>query len=190
MHITETGIPGLRLLTPKVHRDARGFFLESYREDFFSGMGSRNRFLQDNHARSEDAGVLRGLHFQLPPMTQAKLVWVTCGSIFDVALDLREGSPTFGKWFGCTLTADSFQRLYVPRGFAHGYMTLEAGTEVMYKVDAYYAPALEQGLPWDDPDIGVRWPDITPILSEKDTRHPSFRTFRTPFRFNSEEEEA
>lgn len=190
MHITETGLPGLRLLTPQAHRDERGFFLETYRESFFDTLTHGQRFVQDNHARSEDAGVLRGLHFQLPPMTQAKLVWAVQGSIYDVAVDLREGSPTFGRWFGCTLTATSFQRIYVPRGFAHGYMTLEPGTEVMYKVDAYYAPALEQGLPWNDPDIGITWPDMTPILSAKDQRHGTFRDFRTPFSFTPDTEHA
>lgn len=190
MHITETGLPGLRLLTPQAHRDERGFFVETYRESFFDSLARGQRFVQDNHARSEDAGVLRGLHFQLPPMTQAKLVWAVRGSIYDVAVDLRKGSPTFGRWFGCTLTADSFQRIYVPRGFAHGYMTLEPGTEVMYKVDAYYAPALEQGLAWNDPDIGVTWPDIAPILSAKDQKHGTFRDFRTPFSFTPETEHA
>lgn len=185
MHITETGLPGLLLLTPKVHKDHRGFFLETYREDTFADRGITFPVVQDNHARSEEVGVLRGLHFQLPPATQSKLVWVTRGAVYDVAVDLRKGSPTFGHWFGCTLTADNFQRLFVPRGFAHGYMTLEPGTEFQYKVDAYYAPQHDRGIAWDDPDLGITWPDIAPVLSDRDRTHPRLADFDSPFTYQA-----
>jgi len=181
LQIVQTGIPGLVLLEPKVHGDHRGFFLETFRKDFLRDAGLPHDFVQDNHARSEQAGVLRGLHFQLPPATQAKLVWVTAGSVYDVAVDLRAGSPTYGKWYAVTLSASNFRRLLVPRGFAHGYMTLEPGTEFQYKVDAYYAPELDAGIIWNDPDLAIPWPDIPPVLSDKDTALPRLRDFRTPF---------
>lgn len=186
MQIIETGIPGLLRLEPRVFRDERGFFLETYRRDLFAALGVPAGFVQDNHARSEQPGVLRGLHFQLPPATQAKLVWVTRGSVFDVAVDLRAGSPTYGKWYGCELSERNFARLFVPRGFAHGYMTLEPGTEFQYKVDAYYSPERDAGIAWDDPDLGITWPDIAPalpILSDKDRRLPRLRDFQSPFTF-------
>lgn len=186
MLIEQTRIPGLFLLSPTVHRDERGFFLETFRADFFADLGFLP-FVQDNHARSEAAGVVRGLHFQSPPMAQGKLVWVLRGSIFDVAVDIRKNSPTYGQWFGATLSADNFKRLLVPRGFAHGYMTLEPGTEVAYKVDAYYAPSLDGGIPWNDPDIGITWPQIPPILSDKDKRFKPFAQFCSPFSYQQEE---
>ncbi|UZP66012.1 dTDP-4-dehydrorhamnose 3,5-epimerase [Desulfovibrio mangrovi] len=183
MQIVQTGIPGLVILEPKVHGDHRGFFIETFRRDTLQNAGLPFDFVQDNHARSEQAGVLRGLHFQLPPATQAKLVWVTSGSVFDVVVDLRAGSPTFRQWYSVTLSAQNFKRLLVPRGFAHGYMTLEPGTEFQYKVDAYYAPQMESGIVWNDPDLAIPWPDITPILSEKDNLLPKLAEFNTPFTF-------
>ena len=182
MRCAQTEFDGLLVLTPKVFRDARGFFLETWSEPVFSGLGIEARFVQDNHARSEQAGVVRGLHFQAPPHAQAKLVWVTRGAVFDVAVDLRAASPTYGKWFGCRLDEDNFMRLYIPRGFAHGYMTLEPGTEFQYKVDAPYAPQADGGLRWNDPDLAVAWPDMSPILSLKDQALPLWREFQTPFR--------
>lgn len=183
LQISQTGIPGLVVLEPKVHGDSRGFFLETFRQDFLEQAGLPCHFVQDNHAKSEHPGVLRGLHYQLPPTTQAKLVWVTQGAAYDVAVDLRTGSPTYGKWFSITLSAANFKRLLVPRGFAHGYMTLEPGTEFQYKVDAYYAPEMEAGIRWDDPDLAIPWPDIPPILSDKDKTLPGFSELNSPFRY-------
>lgn len=181
MHTKATGIPGLLLLEPRVHRDARGFFLETWREDWAATLGAPAPFVQDNHARSEAKGVLRGLHYQEPPYAQSKLVWVTRGAVYDVAVDLRASSPTFGTWFGVELTAENFLRLYVPRGFAHGYVVLEAGTEFHYKVDAYYAPEHDRGILWSDPDLGILWPEVNPVLSEKDASLPCFGEIATPF---------
>lgn len=185
MEIHQTGIPDLVVLTPKVHKDHRGFFLETFRTDLLKEAGLPHTYIQDNHARSEEKGVTRGLHFQLPGATQAKLVWVTRGSVFDVAVDLRKGSPTYGKHFCLILSAENFKRLLVPRGFAHGYMTLEEGTEFQYKVDAYYAPEKDSGIFWNDPALQIKWPDIPPILSEKDTHLPKLADFSSPFIFQN-----
>ncbi len=172
MQIRETGLPGLRILEPRVHRDARGFFLESFREEFFLRPDQPVRFVQDNHARSEDAFVVRGLHYQAPPSAQTKLVWVIRGSALDVAVDLRRSSPTFGRAFSLVLSEKNFLRLLVPKGFAHGYMTLEPGTEFLYKVDAYYDPQREGGLRWNDPTLGVDWPRCEPFVAERDANWP------------------
>ncbi len=184
MRIHATGLPGLVILEPVVHRDHRGFFLETFRKETLAQAGLPHEFVQDNHARSEQCGVLRGLHFQLPPAAQAKLVWVTRGSVLDVVVDLRRGSPTFGHHYAITLSADNFKRLLVPRGFAHGYMTLEPGTEFQYKVDALYAPQLEAGIRYNDPDLGIVWPAMPPILSDKDTVLPRLAEFESPFLFD------
>lgn len=181
MRCEQTRLADLLLLTPQVFRDERGFFLETYSEPVFRDLGIAAHFVQDNHARSAQIGVVRGLHFQLPPHAQAKLVWVTRGAVFDVAVDLRASSPTHGKWFGCRLDAENFARLYIPRGFAHGYMTLEPDTEFQYKVDAPYAPQSDSGIRWNDPDLAVAWPDCVPILSSKDQALPLWRDFQTPF---------
>lgn len=183
MRCEQTDFAGVLLLTPDVFQDERGFFLETYNEARFHEQGVEARFVQDNHARSERAGVVRGLHFQAPPHAQAKLVWVTAGAAFDVIVDLRASSATYGKWFGRRLDARNFQRLYIPRGFAHGYVTLEPGTEFQYKVDNLYASEADSGILWNDPDIGVAWPDCADIstLSAKDRRLPAWKHFRTPF---------
>ena len=186
MTIIETGIPGLLLLEPKCLRDHRGFFMETWREEWQEKLGLQHPFIQDNHARSETPGVLRGLHFQRPPLAQGKLIWVVRGAVFDVAVDLRKGSPTYGKVFTQTLTAENTLRLFVPRGFAHGYMTLEPGTEFCYKVDGYYAPEAEGGLRWDDPTLNIAWPDIPPILSEKDRLLPLLHELESPFIYQAD----
>ena len=162
----------MRILSPKVHRDHRGFFLESFREEFFQCLDDPVRFVQDNHARSEEAGVLRGLHFQAPPAAQNKLVWVSRGAAFDVVVDLRRASSTYGKSYGLVLTADNFLRLFIPKGFAHGYMTLEPGTEFHYKVDHYYSPENEGGLRWNDPALAIDWPKGEPVMTERDRNWP------------------
>lgn len=183
MQITATEFPGLMVITPKVHQDERGFFLETYRRDMFQAVGLAWDFVQANHARSEGAGVLRGLHFQAPPAAQAKLVWVTAGEALDVVVDIRKGSPTFGRHFSQVLRARDFTRLLVPKGFAHGYLTLTPGVEFQYMVDAYYAPEHEQGLAWDDPDLGIAWPVSAPVLSGKDQTLPRLKDMVSPFEF-------
>jgi dTDP-4-dehydrorhamnose 3,5-epimerase len=155
-------------LRPRVFGDARGFFLESYNALTFADAGVRGSFVQDNHSGSA-RGVLRGLHYQLPPRTQGKLVRVVLGAIFDVAVDIRRGSPHFGKWAGVRLTADAKNMIWVPPGFAHGFLTLSEHAEVLYKTTDYYAPELERSIRWDDPLIAVEWPlEGEPILSAKD----------------------
>ena len=181
MQIEQTGLEGLLVLTPKVFEDERGFFLESYNETVFTRLGLTVHFVQDNHARSEQAGVLRGLHFQRPPFAQSKLVWVTRGAVYDVAVDMRADSSTYGQWFSCRLDERNRKRLFVPHGFAHGYMTLEPGTEFQYKVDNFYSPEHDGGIRWNDPDLYISWPDQQPILSAKDTVLPFLRDFVSPF---------
>jgi len=183
MQITSTNIPDLLILTPKVFQDPRGFFLESYNRERFREAGIDCEFVQDNHAFSKDKGVLRGLHFQTPPHAQAKLVWVTRGAVFDVVVDLRKGSPTYGRWEGFLLTAENFRRLFIPKGFAHGYMTIEENTEFMYKVDAFYNPQSEGGILWNDPDLAIEWPASDVLLSDKDKRLPGWRNFESPFNY-------
>lgn len=188
MERIDTGLEGLFAIKPKVFRDERGFFLETFRDSFIHEHFGDVRFVQDNHARSERPGVLRGLHFQLPPATQAKLVRVTRGAVYDVAVDLRVGSPTYGKWYGIELSADNFLQLFVPKGFAHGYMTLAPGTEFEYKVDAYYAPDRDAGIAWNDPDLGIDWPlgdsgSAGLVLSDKDKTLPRLQDFSSPFTY-------
>jgi dTDP-4-dehydrorhamnose 3,5-epimerase len=181
----DTGLPGLFLVEPRVFRDQRGFFLESYRRSFLAEACGRDvEFVQDNHALSTTAGVLRGLHFQRPPAAQAKLVRVTRGAVLDVAVDLRTGSPTYGRSYATELSADNFLQLFIPRGFAHGYLTLTDNVEFEYKVDAYYAPEHDAGLAWNDPDLGIDWPVDGPVLSDKDRALPPFAGFVSPFVFN------
>lgn len=184
MEVSQTGLPGLVLVRPRVFQDERGFFLEGWRREKFAALGIRADFMQDNHARSGPAGVLRGLHFQRPPMAQAKLVWVTRGAVFDVAVDLRVGSPTYGRHFGVELSAENFLRLFVPKGFAHGYLTLTPDAEFQYKVDAPYSPEHDAGIIWNDPDLAVAWPAMAegrPVLSGKDKVLPGFKDFVSPF---------
>ncbi|AGW13416.1 dTDP-4-dehydrorhamnose 3,5-epimerase [Megalodesulfovibrio gigas] len=184
MQFTPTDLPGVFLLKPKVFGDERGFFMESYNARLFAEQGLNIPFIQDNHAKS-GVGVLRGLHFQRPPMAQTKLVRVTAGSVYDAVVDLRKGSPTYGQWRGFTLSAENFLQLLVPQGFAHGYVTLEPDTEFQYKVDNYYAPELDGGLRWDDPTLAIDWPVKTPNLSAKDKLLPLLSDFDSPFRFQA-----
>jgi dTDP-4-dehydrorhamnose 3,5-epimerase len=181
MRLIETALPGLVLLEPKIFRDERGFFLETYSRETFVQLGIQANFVQDNHAYSAAAFVLRGLHFQKPPHAQAKLVWVVRGRVLDVAVDLRRGSPSFGRNFCVELSADNFLRLFIPRGFAHGYVTLEPDTEFLYKVDAPFAAQSDAGILWSDPELAVPWPDCVPVLSAKDRVLPRWKDFATPF---------
>ncbi len=173
LEVTKLDIPEVMLLKTRQFGDDRGWFSESYNKQRFADAGITHDFVQDNHSYSAEAGVLRGLHFQTGDFAQTKLVRVLRGSIFDVAVDIRHGSPTYGKWVSAIISAENFTQILVPRGFAHGLLTLEPDTEVMYKVDAHYDKASDMGIRWDDPDIGIDWPTTTPPqLSEKDTVHP------------------
>jgi dTDP-4-dehydrorhamnose 3,5-epimerase len=173
----------VQLIKPKRFADERGWFAETYNPDRFAALGIDTVFVQDNHAKSVPAFVLRGLHFQRPPYAQAKLVRCVRGRIWDVAVDLRAGSPTYGRWAAAELSADNGLQLFVPVGYAHGYVTLEPDAEVEYKVSAPYAPECEAGLRWDDPDLALPWPlpPGGPILSDKDRVLPLFGTFESPF---------
>lgn len=181
MDATRTEIPGVLLLKPKVFGDHRGFFCESYSRRQLNAQGLDIDFVQDNEAFSAQAGVLRGLHFQTPPMTQTKLVRVGRGAVYDVVVDMRKGSPTFGRWEGFTLSAANFLQLFIPAGLAHGYMTLEADTQFLYKVDRFYSPEHDGGISCLDPGLGIDWPELPPIMSDKDLQLPRFADFDSPF---------
>ena len=168
-------------MKPKVFKDARGFFMESFSQKWFQENGIDIFFVQDNHSKSIEKGVLRGLHFQLPPCAQTKLVRVTSGAVFDVIVDIRNESKTYGQWQGFELTADNFLMLLVPKGFAHAFCTIEKNTEFCYKVDSYYAPESDSGIIWNDPTLNIDWPVRDPILSEKDSQLQSFSNFKSPF---------
>jgi dTDP-4-dehydrorhamnose 3,5-epimerase len=178
-------LPGVLEITPKRHGDHRGFFSEVWSASSFDGQDLQVSFVQDNHSFSVEPGVLRGLHYQTPPFEQAKLVRVIRGSIFDVAVDIRHGSPTFGQWVGLTLSAEKWNQIYVPAGFAHGFLTLEANCEVLYKVSAPYAPQHDRAIRFDDPALAIKWPlaDLEPILSEKDRGAPGLAEAEPAFTF-------
>ncbi|MFO1251321.1 MAG: dTDP-4-dehydrorhamnose 3,5-epimerase [Inhella sp.] len=172
MNVIETALPGVLILEPKVFGDARGFFTESWNEARFNAaVGSEVRFVQDNHSRSS-RGVLRGLHFQRAPHAQGKLVRCVAGAVFDVAVDLRQGSATFGRWVGVELNADNHRQLWIPAGFGHGFLTLSDSADFLYKTTDYYAPQAEGCVRWDDADIGIQWPDVgvAPMLADKDLK--------------------
>ena len=171
-------IEGLVIINPRVFADERGFFLESYKASDFAAAGIPGLFVQDNHSRS-CKGTLRGLHFQRHPHAQGKLVRVTRGAVWDVAVDLRKGSPNYGKWFGIELTEENHLMFWIPPGFAHGFVALSDNTELQYKCTAEYHAPSDGGVRWDDPDLGITWPDlgIPYILSEKDKKLPLLREF-------------
>ncbi len=183
MQLISTEFEGLFIIEPVVHRDSRGFFLETFREEFFIKHGIQFPFVQANQAFSKDKGILRGLHFQKPPTTQSKLVWVTSGEVLDVVVDLRSNSATYGKHYAIHLSADNFKRFFIPKGFAHGYLTLTPDVNFNYFVDEYYSPQDEGGLLWNDPALGINWPlhGKQPILAEKDTRYPYLAELDNPF---------
>ena len=172
MKATETELKGVFVLEPQVFGDARGWFIESWSQRKMHDAGIDVQFVQDNQSFSAQKGTLRGLHYQLNPMCQAKLLRCTRGKIFDVAVDIRKGSPQYGKWVGVELSAENKKQLFIPRGFAHGFITLTDDVEVQYKADNYYAPECDGNIRWDDPDIGVEWPLKPVILSEKDSKAP------------------
>ena len=183
LEVRRLELDGLLEIRPKRLSDERGFFSEVWREDRLAEAGIDARFIQDNHSFSTARGVLRGLHFQQPPAAQDKLVRVSRGAIFDVAVDIRSGSPTFGKWAGLAISAAEWNQLFVPRGFAHGFVTLEEDTEVLYKVSAPYSPEHERAVRFDDPAIGIDWPVEAGalILSDKDRNAPPLAEVETGF---------
>ncbi|MEO1941440.1 MAG: dTDP-4-dehydrorhamnose 3,5-epimerase [Campylobacterales bacterium] len=168
----ETGLEGVYILEPTVFKDHRGYFLESYSKRDYGELGLELEFVQDNHSFSREAGVLRGLHYQKEPMAQTKVVRVVSGAILDVVVDIRKGSPTFGKWISAILTGDNFRQIVVPKGFAHGILTLVPNTHLLYKVDQFYSPKHDRAIRWNDPELGIEWNWENPILSEKDRNAP------------------
>ena len=183
MKLTPQSIPDVLLIEPAKYGDARGFFSEVWKRSALAAQGFTADFVQDNHSHSQAIGVLRGLHFQRPPAAQGKLVRVIRGRILDVAVDIREGSPTFGRHVAVELSAENWRQLWVPRGFAHGFLTLEPDTEVIYKVDSEYDAAADAGIAWDDPALGIEWPlpPGGPTLSDKDRRAPKLAEIASPF---------
>ncbi|MFA5159125.1 MAG: dTDP-4-dehydrorhamnose 3,5-epimerase [Candidatus Omnitrophota bacterium] len=176
MHFVKTAIDGVIVIEPKVFSDSRGFFYESYRKKLFARNGIKDNFVQDN-VSSSAKGVLRGLHYQTAPHAQGKLMRVLHGSVYDVAVDIRPRSKTFGKFFSIVLSAPNRKMLYIPKGFAHGFCVLEEGTEFTYKVSDYYSPEHERGVLWSDPGLAIPWPkiDCAFILSEKDQKYPNLK---------------
>ena len=185
MIVSPTKIPDLFSISVTRHGDGRGFFAETYNQRAYSRAAIEAVFVQDNHSVSECAGTVRGLHYQDPPHAQAKLVRCGRGSLFDVVVDIRLGSPTYGQWYGEVLSFENGRQLYIPEGFAHGFMTLEADTEIVYKCSDFYAPECEGAVRFDDPDIGIEWPavDRSITLSEKDATAPLLRDVKSPFNF-------
>lgn len=173
MKVETTSLPGVLLLTPKAWADARGFFLESYNQRVFAEAGITTVFVQDNHSQS-CRHTLRGMHCQVPPRAQVKLVRVVVGEVFDAVVDLRPESPTFGHWAGFRLSAGNRQMLYVPAGLAHGFCVLSDTADILYKTSDFYSPSHERALLWNDPDIGIAWPVAEPILSERDRQARRF----------------
>lgn len=169
MQVTRLNIPDVILFTPNVFGDDRGYFYESFNQQIFEeSTGLKRTFVQDNHSKSQKS-VLRGLHYQLPPKAQGKLVRVVQGEVFDVAVDIRKSSPTFGQWVGAKLSAENKQQMWIPEGFAHGFVTLSESAEFLYKTTDYYAPEYERCIAWNDANINVQWPlEDVPILSDKD----------------------
>ncbi len=178
-------LPEVKLIRPRRFGDARGYFMETYNRRALAAEGIIDDFVQDNHSRSQAVGTIRGLHFQTPPFAQVKLVRCTAGRIFDVAVDIRRGSPTFGRSVSVELSAENGWQLYIPIGFAHGLATLEPGTEVQYKVSVDYSPANDAGILWNDTRLGIKWPiDVTAaVLSEKDLKLPRFDDYISPFQY-------
>ncbi len=174
MNVIPTAIPDVIIIEPKVFGDERGFFYESFNQKVFNdATGLDVQFVQDNHSRSSK-GVLRGLHYQLPPHAQGKLVRCVRGAVFDVAVDIRKSSPTFGKWVGVELSETNHRQFWIPPGFAHGFLTLSETADFLYKTTDYYMPAFERGIRWNDPQVGVAWPELMPVsLNARDASFPN-----------------
>jgi dTDP-4-dehydrorhamnose 3,5-epimerase len=186
MQVVQTEIADIKLVKSVRHRDERGFFSEVFKEGILRQYGINAHFVQDNHSLSTNKGVVRGLHFQIPPLSQAKLVRVISGSVFDVAVDIRWGSPTFGRHVAVELSAAEWNQIWIPEGFAHGFCTLEPNTEVLYKVNNYYSAKHDRGLLWDDPALSIDWPlrasDV--LISDKDRTHPLLAELPRYFRYD------
>jgi dTDP-4-dehydrorhamnose 3,5-epimerase len=182
MRIENTHIPDLKIIHPKVFSDERGYFFEAFNRDVFVAHGLPDRFLQDNESKSQK-DVVRGLHFQVPPFAQGKLVRVISGSVLDVAVDLRKGSPTFGQHLAVKISADNKILFWIPPGFAHGFRTLEDDTIFSYKCTALYNKSAEVAIKWNDPELNIDWGIANPILSERDQAAASFQAFDSPFNF-------
>ncbi len=186
MLIEETGLSGLKILMPRRFGDSRGFFSESWNRKALEENGIFQNFVQDNHSLSAKVNTVRGLHFQAPPHAQAKLVRCGRGRLFDVAVDIRKGSPTYGKWFGLELSFENGKQLLIPEGFLHGFATREPDTEIIYKCTDYYVPSADGAVRFDDPEIGIEWNLVgAPILSDKDATAPLMANFASPFRYEA-----
>jgi len=177
MLIKERRIKGIFEIQLKPYEDRRGFFMRVYDAQLFEKYKINKNWVQENQSLSVEKGVIRGMHFQLPPHSEAKLIRVINGKIYDVFIDLRKGSPTFGQWDSINLSAENKKMIYIPRGFAHGFCTLTENCEILYKMDNYYAPNSEGSIRWNDSDVGINWPVNNPIISEKDLKAKSFREF-------------
>ena len=178
MNVIKTEIPDVLIFEPKVFGDERGFFFESFNQKIFEeAVGRKVEFVQDNHSKSRK-GVLRGLHYQLEPYAQGKLVRCVVGEVFDVAVDIRKSSPTFGKWVGVNLSAENKRQLWIPEGFAHGFLTLKDNTEILYKTTSYYSPEYERSIKWNDEDLVIKWPNDPCVISHKDSLAQSFAIIR------------
>jgi dTDP-4-dehydrorhamnose 3,5-epimerase len=184
----ETQLKDVYILEPTVFEDHRGFFMESYNKKDYEELGLHFDFVQDNHSLSVHVGVLRGLHFQLNPKAQTKVVRCLKGVIYDVVVDLRKGSPTYLKWIGVILSEHNKKQIVIPKGFAHGVLTLVPDAEILYKVDEYYSPEHDMSIRWNDPDIGIDWPTTNPILSEKDKNAPNLKEVEDKINFYYMEE--
>lgn len=184
INVIDTEIEGVKIIEPKIFGDSRGYFYESYSQRDFDEKVAKINFVQDNQSYSH-YGVLRGLHFQKPPYSQSKLVRVIQGRVMDVAVDIREGSPTYGKYVTCEMSGENHRQFFIPKGFAHGFVVLSEIALFQYKCDEFYHPEAEGAIAWDDPDLAIAWPvkaeDVE--LSEKDKHHPMFKDFETPFNF-------
>jgi dTDP-4-dehydrorhamnose 3,5-epimerase len=184
MDVSPTEITDIKLLRPRCYADSRGWFAQSWSRAELAEAGIASAWAQENLVHSAPVGTLRGLHFQAPPHAQGKLITLLRGAIFDVAVDIRRGSPSFGHHVAVRLEGEPLTHIWIPPGFAHGYQTLTPDTEVMYRVTAGYAPKFEQGLRWNDPSLGIAWPDVqTPMMKERDRSWPAFAEFTTPFSY-------
>jgi len=185
MKFNELAIPGVYEIIPDPHFDERGFFMRTYDVDLFRKYGVNQDWVQENHSRSEQKGIIRGLHFQFPPFSETKLIRCINGAVVDVFVDLRKGSKTFGKWDSIELNEENKKMVLIPRGFAHGFCTLTEVSEVIYKVDNLYSREHEGGLIWNDPDLKISWPVEHPILSEKDQKNITFKKFIEKYNFSN-----
>jgi dTDP-4-dehydrorhamnose 3,5-epimerase len=185
MEVVDLELAGVKLLTPRKHGDARGFFSETYSRPVLARHGIEQEFVQDNHSLSAEPFTVRGLHFQASPFAQAKLIRVLRGRIYDVAVDIRRGSPSYGRWVAAEISEERWNQIFIPVGFAHGFCTLEPNTEVVYKVSAPYSPEHDAGLRWNDPALGIEWPfdETRAVLSDKDRVAPLLADLNSPFGF-------